>query len=235
MKTVHLFEDAIYHIGNKAVAKCFMFKDQADCQRFKANVDKHLGPLCDVIAFGLGHDDFHLLIRLKSRKEFEQYYKLKYSKRMEVDNFIPESTYIFAQAMANMQSGYVKYFNHKYERDGGLMKSRYSRILIENDEQMEATKALIHGLRMETERKSIWTFRRKGDGFRFDYDLDERERSSRWCYEQGGVEASFLRCLKLKSEFDMRGQFDNLPPKRLEFKNNQAKFRNLVSFLMMKV
>lgn len=235
MKTKHLFEDAYYLISNKAVAKCFMFRDEIDCERIKTNIDKHLSPIIDVLAFGFTHDAFQLIVKLKSRKIIETYYRSKYGERMEVDNFIPESTYIFAQAMANMQSGYVKYFNFKYERDGGLMKGRYDRRLIESVDELEKLRAVIHAMEIPQDRSAIWTFRRKGDGFRFDYAVDEGGRSSKLCYEEGKVEVGTLKCLKLFNEYDVRGHFDILPPKRLEFENNQIKIRNLICFLMMKV
>ncbi|MEL6988020.1 MAG: hypothetical protein AAGK97_09325, partial [Bacteroidota bacterium] len=116
--------------------------------------------------------------KLKSREEIESYYRKKYTKLYADSEFIPETTYIFAQAMANMQSGYAKYFNYKYDRDGGLMKGRYFRSLIESDEILDQCIESVHQLEKLGKRSRIWTFRRKEDGFNLELIKDSEIRSS---------------------------------------------------------
>ena len=231
MKTKHLFENGYYFISNKAVAKCFMFKDKGDCVRFKLKMDQYLGPLCDVMAYGLTHDEFQILVRLKSREAFEKYFQSKFGSNGDL-NFIPETTYIFAQAMANLQSGYVKYFNYKYERDGGLMKSRYNRSLVESDFELENRIKEIHNLNASCKRNRIWTFRRKEKGFVFDLSVKNKVRSSVRFYKNVNLNHD-LRCFKTKDKIYVRGHFDILPPKQINFKNYSEKVKNLLAFMFM--
>lgn len=233
MKTIHLFEDGIYHIGNKAVAKCFLFGDEKDCIRFKEGIDHHLGALCDVLAYGFGKDEFRLAVKLKSRDEIESYYRKKYSKLYAESDFIPETTYIFAQAMANMQSGYAKYFNYRYDRDGGLMKGRYSRTLLESEEKLDQCIASIHDLEVRGRRSRIWTFRRKEDGFNLELITNSDNRSSRKAYENLDF-ASSLNCFVNRQNLDIRGQFVNLPPLKLSHKKAAEKIQNLIHFMFLK-
>ena len=126
METKHVFEEGIYLISNKSVAKCYLFKDEADCNRFRAKLNKYLEPIGEIHAFGFMNEEFEIVIKLKSRKAFESYFISKVG-GVEYLEEIPETTYIFAQIMANLQSGYAKWFNYKYERDGGLFSGRYYR------------------------------------------------------------------------------------------------------------
>lgn len=237
MKTKHLFEDGYYLISNKAVAKCFMFGDETDCVRFKSSMEKHLKPLCDVIAFGLSKDAFQIIVKLKSRAIFEKHFLGKVSKHQSKESlstFVPESTYIFAQAMANLQSGYVKYFNFKYKRDGGLMKSRYDRELIESEAHLQDMISKVHSLHELGNRSRIWTFRRKEVGFDLQKLVRSVKTSSLRCYEKEGVDAE-LSCFLPVEKVYVRGHFDNLPPKEIEFKNTAQKLKNLIAFMLLKI
>ncbi len=233
MKTKHLFADGIYHIGNKAVAKCFLFADEKDCIRFQTNIDHHLGPLCDVLAYSFSEDEFQLVVKLKDRKTIENYFKEKYAKFYQDEKFIPETTYIFAQAMANMQSGYAKYFNYRYDRDGGLMKGRYFRHLIESEEELNNLVKKVHAFHAQSKRSRIWTFRRKEEGFNLEFKVSARVRSSLRSYEEARI-TSGIGCFKSLHQIDLRGRFSNLPPKRLEHKKTSEKIRNLISFMFLR-
>ncbi len=233
MKTKHLFEDACYLIGNKAVAKCFLFGDEKDCIRFRHGIDHHLGEICDVLAYGFSKDEFQLLVKLKSRKEIEEYYKKKYCKMYSQDKFIPETTYIFAQAMANLQSGYAKYFNYRYKRDGGLMKGRYFRSLIGSESHLKSVIDQVHALDERGKRSRIWTFRRKEDGFNLELIKEGVNKSSRDCYENQGNESPMRAFVRL-TNLDLRGQFEKLPPRSLNHKKTATKLKNLVSFMFLK-
>ncbi len=233
MKTKHLFEDACYLISNKAVAKCFLFGDEKDCTRFKEKMDIYLSPLCEILSYGFAKDEFKLVVKLRSREEIEQHFKKNFTKFYRESKFIPETTYIFAQAMANLQSAYVKYFNYKYERDGGLMKGRYFRELIESELGLKERINAVHAIHEDGRRSRIWTFRRKEPGFSLEMIRDSVERSSISLYEDMSV-SSGLNCFKRFNNIDLRGQFENLPAKEITFSKTSQKHKNLVSFLLLK-
>lgn len=233
MNTVHLFEEGYYLIGNKAVAKSFMFGDENDCKLFQSKIDKYLSPLCDILAYGFLKDEFQLVVRLKSRSVFEDYFLSKFEIDVSSGDIIPESTYIFAQAMANLQSGYAKYFNYKNKRDGGLMKGRYFRELIESEAELGSKIEEVNSLEVQRDRNSIWTFRRKEAGYCLDKVVGSLVRSSRRCYEVYGAKP-MMQCFVHLGNINLRGQFDTVPPKRIDFKNKHESLRNLVQFMLLK-
>ena len=230
MKTTHVFEDGYYLIGNKSVAKSFMFKDKFDCCRFRNKMVTSLSPICEILAFGLRIDEFQLIIRMKNRSIIENYYLSKQKIRGK-DVIIPETTYIFGQIMANLQSGYVKFFNHRYDRDGGLMARRYHRQLIESESELYSLIEMVHSEEIQWKRKAIWTFRRKGEGFIF-ADTKGMVFSSKEAFEKGSEEGDF-DFLNNANVDSVRGHFKNLPLKKIIFKNRQQKIENLVAFMLM--
>ena len=235
MKTQHLFEEGYYLIRNKSVAKCFLFKDDYDCNRFKSKIDTYLSPLCDILAYGFLQDEFQMIVRLKSREVFESYFKKKYEKVIDRVEVIPDTTYIFAQAMSNLQSGYAKWFNYKYERDGGLMAGRYHRELIESENDLDQLIGEINGLVKKIKRNSIWTFRRKEPGFEMNEINNSLIRSSKGYYDGGcASEERILRAFRHKKDIDLRGHFLNLPPKAILDYNSTKKMRNLIAFMFLK-
>ena len=130
MKTRHLFEERVYLISNAAEAKNSLFRSRDDCKLFQTKIDTYLSPICDILAYNFGIDEYVLLVNLKSREEIGSFYKKKKGKKMLADDLIPPSSYIFSQQMANLQSGYVKHYNYKYDRSGSLFCSRFARELI---------------------------------------------------------------------------------------------------------
>ena len=134
MKTRHLFEERVYLISNAAEAKNSLFRSSDDCKLFQAKIDTYLSPICDILAYNFGVDEYTLVVNLKSRAEIEDFYKVKKGKKMLQDDLIPPSTYIFSQQMANLQSGYAKHYNYQYDRSGSLFCSRFVRELITSEE-----------------------------------------------------------------------------------------------------
>jgi hypothetical protein len=132
-----------------------------------------------------------------------------------------------------VQSGYVKYFNYKYDRDGGLMCRRYYRQLIESESELEHLINVVHSPEILWKRNKIWTFRRNEGGVEFSEKGNETEWSSRICYKKGERREGF-EFIKIINISDVRGHFKNLPPKKIVFQNNLQKITNLISFILLK-
>jgi hypothetical protein len=99
-------------------------------------MEKYLGPICEILAYSLYDHEFQLVVHLKPRYVFEYHFKDK-NKDFDVSKFgIPETTYIFSQAMANLQVSFVKHFNWLFKRTGALVAGRFRRNLIENREEL---------------------------------------------------------------------------------------------------
>ena len=101
-------------------------------------MEKHLSPIIDIIAHSLHDNEFQKLVKLKDRAALVDHY-LRKKKGEFLDIDVPETTYIFSEAMPNLQVSFVKHFNHIYERTGTLVAGRYSRQLITSEDEMKAT------------------------------------------------------------------------------------------------
>lgn len=210
-KTQHLFEGGVYLIGNKAVAKNPLFVNLDLQQYFLEKMEQHLAPICDILGYSLADDQYHLLLRLKSRKYFESYFLSK------ADNValnlpdIPESTYIFSQAMANFQVSYVKRFNFKMKRSGALMASRFTRKLIESQIELEEWINILNS------GKKLYNYAKQWSN---EISKPQLLLNSGWLY--GMADAEWLRSFERSIEYyingitsNLGGSFRQLPPKRL--------------------
>ncbi len=150
MKVDHIFGGHIYLISNFGVARNPIFCDSSDVEFFRSNVEKYLSQLCDIHAYNFKHNQFQILVRIKWRNQIENFFERKYEsgtnekyaqliedrKNGNLGISYPETYAIFSQEVSNMLNSYAKYFNYKYSRKGGLFGSRYSKILVESEEEM---------------------------------------------------------------------------------------------------
>ncbi len=154
MKTTkHLFEEQFYLLENRAVALNPLFTSEATRSFFLKKMEEYLSPVCRVLAYSLDDVSYRLLVQIKSRKDFVDFYQDKYGKSEAI---IPESTYIFSQNMSNWQVCYVKFFNSKEGRTGGLMAGRFKRTLIESKEELLACKERLNAGIVEVSQSEKW-------------------------------------------------------------------------------
>ncbi len=111
-----------------------MFMSEEDIENFIRRIEKHLSPLCEILGYTFHNDQFLILVVLRDRETFVEYYLGQNVDEVVENDQIPESTYILSQAMANLQSGYALYFNRKYKRYGSLFGRRYTKVLLETEE-----------------------------------------------------------------------------------------------------
>lgn len=135
-----------YHIYNRGVEKRQIFMDERDYRVFLSYLKVALSPeleeeskeealstieearlrrlrlhqKCDLLAYCLMPNHFHLLIYQNDES-------------MAITNL-----------MRSTMTGYVSYFNKRYERVGGLFQSRYKASLIDNDSYLSHISRYIH-------------------------------------------------------------------------------------------
>ncbi len=155
MKTIHLFEEHIYLISNHSVARNPMFSSPSMQNYFKLKMEKYLKPIAEIIAYSLIGNEFLMLVKLKKRDDFSAHY-LSNPKNVIPEDEIPESTYIFSQAMANLQVSFVKHFNHLHKRSGTLVASRFGRKLVESKNEMNELIEKINKGEERSHYSGIW-------------------------------------------------------------------------------
>ena len=155
MRVKHIFGGGIYLISNFGVARNPIFRDKDDLVFFEENISKYLQPLCEIYAFAHTQTDFQYLIKIKDRKELESFALKKRSQKVKniahdissSTGDLPESYEIFSQEVSNCLNSYAKRFNFKHKRIGGLFAGRYSKEMIESEEEMEMWVKRLHELK----------------------------------------------------------------------------------------
>lgn len=137
MKNRHFFEDSTYLVSNHSVASHPLFYNQAVQDYFKSKMEQFLEGICDIISYSLNDQEFQILVHLRDRGSFEKSF-LKKNPYWDGTLGIPESTYIFSQAMANLQGSVAKYVNKDLGKRGTVFDSRFDRQLVTSQEELEA-------------------------------------------------------------------------------------------------
>lgn len=142
MKNKHFFEEQIYSISNYTVPGTPLFFKPEIQVNFLEKMDKYLSPICEIHAYSLYDNEFKILIQLRERKNFESYF-LANNPYWQIDAEIPETTYIFSQAMSNMQASIAKFGNKELERKGKYFNGRFKRNLITSEDEFLKDKSLM--------------------------------------------------------------------------------------------
>jgi len=109
--TLPIEKGNIYHIFNHAVGKERPFSNQDQCLHLLQKIELKLPPVCDIYAYVLIPDHFHLMVRITGDEK------------------------AFSRAFAELMISHSKWYNVKYKRMGGLFMKPFKRriILMEDD------------------------------------------------------------------------------------------------------
>lgn len=224
--TKHLFENGVYLISNHSVARNPMFASRALQDYFIEKMEIHLGPICKVMGYSLNDNEFQFLVRINERHEIEEYFRKKKKGQGKEVQDIPETTYIFSQAMSNLQVSFVKHFNWKYNRSGALVAGRFGRKLIEDQEEMEMWISRLNKGEKLHQYSTLWVN---------DLMKSKEVKTSKWIYESDFDKKNvngniFLDGLKP----DLAGIFENHPKKHLFIKFQQSQYLRIKDFFSNK-
>ncbi len=147
MKVKHIFGGHVYVISSYGVAKNPIFKDQEDLRIFAQNMKDYLSEICEIHAYNHQINQFHYLVKVKERDDLEEFFERKKNGKVPKKNIAhdiydintseaPKSYLIFSQEVSNSLNSYVKKFNFRHKRHGGLFAARYSKLLVETEEEM---------------------------------------------------------------------------------------------------
>ncbi|QTE21393.1 transposase [Polaribacter cellanae] len=122
MKYEVLVEDSFYHIYNCGNNKENIFIEEKNYIYFLKLVKKHLFNTCDILAYCLLKNHFHLIIKTK-------------------ENILSKE---ISQSFSNLFNSYSKSINKKYGRSGSLFKDRFSRIKLDSEEYLKNLIIYVH-------------------------------------------------------------------------------------------
>ncbi len=114
----------IYHIYNRGINSCDLFKTNENYTYFLNLYVKHLSPIADTMAWVLMKNHIHLLVRIKEITDD--------------DSIKPY------QSFSNLFNAYAKAFNKRYNRTGSLFEHPFQRKLISDIEYFKHVVVYIH-------------------------------------------------------------------------------------------
>ena len=125
------FESGIYyHVFNRGNNKENIFIENENYLYFLQLVKKHLTVTCQIYAYCLLPNHFHLLLKIKDTKELPENYQNGDKK--------------IHQPFSNLFNAYPKSINKKYNRTGSLFQEHLHRIKIDTEEYLRELVLYIH-------------------------------------------------------------------------------------------
>ncbi len=119
-----------YHIFNRGNNKENIFKSEANYSYFLQLVKKYLLSVCDIYAYCLLPNHFHLIIKIKDDNELPENIRKKERK--------------LHQPFSNLFNAYTKAMNKKHQRTGSLFQEHLKRIKIDNEEYLQNLIVYVH-------------------------------------------------------------------------------------------
>lgn len=236
MKVDHVFGGHLYVISSFGDARNPLFIDDDDLSFFRSNMKQYLEKICDIYAYAHQVNQFQYLVKIKDRDELECFFYEKQAKkkvkgRKNVSHEIynpeailpPDSYLIFSQEVSNCLNSYAKKFNFRHKRKGGLFGDRYSKYLIESEEEMDFWIEKINNMEKlvlfeeEWEVEEVCVFKNTNG-----------ECCSRVYYEGEGRDHDFFNNFMIWTKSKLRGCFDSLPPKHIKAADFLPKFLSYI-------
>ncbi|KAA1244094.1 transposase [Aquimarina sp. RZ0] len=114
MKYKTIEADRYYHIYNSGNNKENIFKEERNYDYFLELIEKYLLSVCEIYAYCLLKNHFHLVLKTKKSLESK----------------------VISQKFSNMFNIYSKSINKAYDRSGSLFRDRFSRKRIDTEKYL---------------------------------------------------------------------------------------------------
>lgn len=128
--------DAIYHIWNRGVNRTTIFHNDDNYRYFLQLYVKHIEPVAETYAYCLLPNHFHFLIRTRTADAQAAY---RQARQTAIAGIIEPS-----QAFSNLFNAYVRAFNKRNGRTGGLFEARFGRKQVTTDAYLSHLVVYIH-------------------------------------------------------------------------------------------
>ncbi|WP_228412038.1 transposase [Chryseobacterium sp. KLBC 52] len=143
IRTAPIEADCFYHIYNRGINGEAIFKSDRNYLYFINKVSEFLIPVCDVYAYCLMPNHFHLLIKIKSDLELSSFIvDQNFGEALKNGLHSPQN--IFSKQFARIFNSYSQAFNKENKRHGALIESPFKRKLITSDKYLINSIIYIH-------------------------------------------------------------------------------------------
>jgi putative transposase len=141
MKTIPLEHGNYYHIYNRGINGCQLFKEKANYEHFLKLYAYFINPVAETYAWVLMKNHFHFLVRILEESEID-FIRPKPEKAN-----IPyplRKKYKPHQQFGNLFNAYAKAYNNRFNRTGSLFESPFERIPVTDDNYLKGLVYYIH-------------------------------------------------------------------------------------------
>ena len=115
-----------YHIFNHANGHENLFAEEKNYDFFLSKLATYILPVCDIYAYCLMPNHFHLMVKIKEENELCLFWKKEFS--------ITELEIKVSKSFSNLFSSYTQSFNKVYKRMGSLFIPSMKKELINDDD-----------------------------------------------------------------------------------------------------
>ena len=132
---IPLEPEKFYHIYNRGIDGCPIFKKGSHYTKFLEKYAYHLSNVVETYAYCLLGNHFHFLVRIKSEETIRN--SFPHLAKSDIDHLI-------SKQFAHLFNGYAQYFSHATKRTGGLFETPFRRILVDSDSYFSRMVYYIH-------------------------------------------------------------------------------------------
>ena len=118
--------DKYYHIYNRGINGCSIFRHTDNYEHFLNLYDKYITPVAKTYAWVLMNNHFHFLVKIKSENEIYNSNNLEGFRNLQG----LKNRNRVNQQFSNLFNAYSKAFNKRYKRTGSLFEHPFKRIPI---------------------------------------------------------------------------------------------------------
>ena len=137
-KSEKLAFGSFYHIYNRGINSCNLFKEKENYEYFLILYDQYISPLAETFAWVLMPNHFHFLVRIKKESEIISdltgFQNLSGLVKMKPPH----------QHFSNLFNAYTKAFNKRYFRHGALFERPFQRTKINDAYHLKQVILYIH-------------------------------------------------------------------------------------------
>ena len=128
MKTlVPLEYNKYYHIYNRGINSCALFRKHENYEYFLKLYEHHIDPIAETFAWCLLRNHFHFIVRIKNNTE-----------NISLKAILPSQTF------SNFFNAYTKAYNKSHNRHGALFERPFKRKEIDNTDYLKNSIAYVH-------------------------------------------------------------------------------------------
>jgi len=137
--------DKFYHVYNRGLNSENLFKEERNYTYFLNKYAEYLTPVVDTYAYCLLKNHFHILIRVKTQKVLNEYYKIsRLNDQNEYKEGLHSADFIVSKQFARLFSSYTQAINRSTQRTGSLVETPFKRIEVDSEQYVTQLIWYIH-------------------------------------------------------------------------------------------